>query len=195
MAKRERRRVRSSIDQLPAETRRRLEEMLADLNNGLTYRDMAEEVEAQCGIRLSTSAIQRYAARYNRDAKQLKMMSERMRQIEQYMDTHSPADLSAYIAALIQDGLLRRIQDGQDEIDEIPIADALKLSIQANRASAYVYRYRDQTIVREEADDDQNTAERMEWLRQTLRQNPELLREIIEEETKPGTEGGAEENG
>ena len=111
------------------------------------------------------------------------------------MDTHSPADLSAYIAALIQDGLLRRIQDGQDEIDEIPIADALKLSIQANRASAYVYRYRDQTIVREEADDDQNTAERMEWLRQTLRQNPELLREIIEEETKPGTEGGAEENG
>lgn len=195
MAKRERRRVRSSIDQLPAETRRRLEEMLADPNNGLTYRDMAEEVETQCGIRLSTSAIQRYAARYNRDAQQLKMMSERMRQIEQYMDTHSPADLSAYIAALIQDGLLRRIQDGQDEIDEIPIADALKLSIQANRASAYVYRYRDQTIVREEADDDQNTAERMEWLRQTLRQNPELLREIIEEETKPGTEGGAEENG
>lgn len=195
MAKRERRRVRSSIDQLPAETRRRLEEMLADPNNGLTYRDMAEEVENQCGIRLSTSAIQRYAARYNRDAKQLKMMSERMRQIERYMDTHSPADLSAYIAALIQDGLLRRIQDGQDEIDEIPIADALKLSIQANRASAYVYRYRDQTIVREEANDDQNTAERMEWLRQTLRQNPELLREIIEEETKPGTEGGAEENG
>ena len=195
MAKRERRRVRSSIDQLPAETRRRLEEMLADPNNGLTYRDMAEEVETQCGIRLSTSAIQRYAARYNRDAQQLKMMSERMRQIERYMDTHSPADLSAYIAALIQDGLLRRIQDGQDEIDEIPIADALKLSIQANRASAYVYRYRDQTIVREEANDDQNTAERMEWLRQTLRQNPELLREIIEEETKPGTEGGAEENG
>lgn len=195
MAKRERRRVRSSIDQLPAETRMRLEEMLADPNNGLTYRDMAEEVENQCGIRLSTSAIQRYAARYNRDAKQLKMMSERMRQIERYMDTHSPADLSAYIAALIQDGLLRRIQDGQDEIDEIPIADALKLSIQANRASAYVYRYRDQTIVREEADDDQNTAERMEWLRQTLRQNPELLREIIEEETRPGTEGGAEENG
>ena len=78
MAKRERRRVRSSIDQLPAETRRRLEEMLADPNNGLTYRDMAEEVETQCGIRLSTSAIQRYAARYNRDAKQLKMMSERM---------------------------------------------------------------------------------------------------------------------
>ena len=195
MAKRERSRVKSSIDQLPARTKAELEAMLSDTGNGLTYRDMADEVEAQCGIRLSTSAIQRYAARYNRDAKQLKMMSERMRQIEQYMDTHSPADLSAYIAALIQDGLLRRIQDGQDEIDEIPIADALKLSIQANRASAYVYRYRDQTIVREEADDDQNTAERMEWLLQTLRQNPELLREIIEEETKPGTEGGAEENG
>lgn len=186
MAKRERRRVRSSIDQLPTETREKLEGMLADSNNGLTYRDMAEEVEADCGIRLSTSAIQRYAVRYNRDAKQLRLISERMRQIERYMEAHSPADLSAYIAALIQDGLLRRIQDGQDEIDDIPIADALKLSIQANRASAYVYRYRDQTIVREEADNEQITAERINWLRQALRKNPTLLREIMEEETGCG---------
>lgn len=182
MAKRKRSRVKSSIDQLPTETREKLEWMLSDVNNGLTYKDMAETVEAGCGIRLSISAIQRYAARYNRDAKQLKVVSEQMRQIERYMQENSPADLSAYIAALIQNGLLRRIQEGQDEIDDIPIAQALKLSIQANRASAYVYRYRDQTIQREVLDDSMTDEEHMAWLRRTLRENPKLLREIVEEE-------------
>lgn len=188
MPKRKRARVKSSIDQLPAETRERLEGMLSDVNNGMTYRDMADAVEADCGVRLSTSAIQRYAARYNRDAKQLKIVAEQMRQIERYMQEHSPADLSAYIAALIQNGLLRRLQDGQDEIDDLPIKDALKLSIQANRASAYVYRYRDQTIQREAAEDSMTDEEHLNWLRSQLRENPMLLKEIMEE----GAHGGAE---
>lgn len=181
MAKRQRRRTKSSIDQLPAETRRRLDDMLSDAYNGLTYKDMADEVEADCGIRLSTSAIQRYAVKYDRNAKKLRNRMDEMRQIERYMEGHSPADFSAYIAALIQDGLLRRIQEGQDEIDDIPIKDVLKLAIQAERTSAYVYRYRDQTIQREEAADDQLDADHVKWLRETLRENPELLKEIMEE--------------
>lgn len=181
MSKRKRARVKSSIDQLPAATRERLEDMLSDVNNGMTYKDMADKIEADCGVRLSTSAIQRYAARYNRDAKQLKIVAEQMRQIERYMQEHSPADLSAYIAALIQNGLLRRLQDGQDEIDDLPIKDALKLSIQANRASAYVYRYRDQTIQRDALEDSMTDEEHINWLRSQLRQNPELLKEITEE--------------
>ena len=188
MAKRKRARVKSSIDQLPAETRERLEGMLSDFNNGMTYRDMADAVEADCGVRLSTSAIQRYAARYNRDAKQLRIVAEQMRQIERYMQEHSPADLSAYIAALIQNGLLRRLQDGQDEIDDLPIKDALKLSIQANRASAYVYRYRDQTIQREAVEDGMTDEEHLNWLRSQLRENPMLLKEIMEEEVHGGAE-------
>lgn len=188
MAKRKRARVKSSIDQLPAETRERLEGMLSDVNNGMTYRDMADMVEADCGVRLSTSAIQRYAARYNRDAKQLRIVAEQMRQIERYMQEHSPADLSAYIAALIQNGLLRRLQDGQDEIDDLPIKDALKLSIQANRASAYVYRYRDQTIQREAVEDSMTDEEHLNWLRSQLRENPMLLKEIMEGEANGGAE-------
>lgn len=188
MAKRKRARVKSSIDQLPAETREKLEGMLSDVNNGMTYRDMADTVEADCGVRLSTSAIQRYAARYNRDAKQLRIVAEQMRQIERYMQEHSPADLSAYIAALIQNGLLRRLQDGQDEIDDLPIKDALKLSIQANRASAYVYRYRDQTIQREAVEDGMTDEEHLNWLRSQLRENPMLLKEIMEGEANGGAE-------
>ena len=173
-----RNRVKSSIDQLPQETREMLEEMLADAHNGLTYRDMADEVEAQCGIRLSVSAIQRYAARYNREAKRMLERTEQMRQIARYMEGHSPADLSVYVAALIQDGLLRRLQDGQEEIDDIPIEQVLKLGIQANRASAYVCRYRDQTVSREEITDAARDEDRMNWLRGLLRNQPGLLQDI-----------------
>lgn len=168
-------RVKSSIDQLPPETRDMLEEMLSDAHNGLTYRDMADAVEKESGIRLSVSAIQRYAARYNRDAKQMLERTERMRQIARYMEGHSPADLSVYVSALIQDGLLRRLQEGQDEIDDLPIADVLKLGIQANRASAYVCRYRDQTLSREEITEGERDEDRMNWLRGLLRNQPELL--------------------
>ena len=49
MAKRERSRVKASIDQLPARTKAELEAMLSDTGNGLTYRDMADEVEAAVG--------------------------------------------------------------------------------------------------------------------------------------------------
>lgn len=189
MAKRERSRVKSSIDQLPARTKAELEAMLRDTGNGLTYRDMADEVEAQCGIRLSTSAIQRYAARYNRDAKQLAVMTERMRMVAKYMEDHSPADLSAYVAALIQDGLMRRIQDGAEEIDDIPIESALKLAIQANRASTYTYRYRDQTLERVDMSDAERDEDRMNWLRGLLRNRPELLTHI-EEAIRDDESGG-----
>lgn len=189
MAKRERSRVKSSIDQLPARTKAELEAMLSDTGNGLTYRDMADEVEAQCGIRLSTSAIQRYAARYNRDAKQLAVMTERMRMVAKYMEDHSPADLSAYVAALIQDGLMRRIQDGAEEIDDIPIESALKLAIQANRASTYTYRYRDQTLERVDMSDAERDEDRMNWLRGLLRNRPELLNHI-EEAIRDDESGG-----
>lgn len=171
-------RVKSSIDQLPQETRAMLEDMLSDAYNGLTYRDMAEAVEDECGIRLSVSAIQRYAARYNREAKRMLERAGQMRQIAKYMEGHSPADLSVYVAALIQDGLLRRLQDGQDEIDDIPIAEVLKLGIQANRASAYVCRYRDQTVSREDISEAERDEDRMNWLRGLLRNQPKLLSDI-----------------
>lgn len=175
------RRTKSSIDQLPPEARETLEAMLADPYNGLTYRDMAEAIEADWGIRLSKSAIHRYGQRYNRELERIKPVAESMKRIEAYMREHSPADLSAQILALVQDGLLRRILDGQEDIDEIPIADAIRMSLQAQRVSTSVYRYRDQTIERCEADEGAAAEAHMAWLRQALRSNPGLLEEIAKE--------------
>ena len=145
-------RVHSSIDDLPSEARENLESMLADAANGLSYKDMAEAVKDQCGIQLSLSAIGRYAKRYIREVRQIDLMMNRMRTVAEYVRQYGTADASACINALIQEGLMRRILDGQEDIAGLDIRDALKYSIQAQRAAVYEHRYVDQCLIREETD-------------------------------------------
>lgn len=171
-------RVHSSIDELPQEARENLEAMLADATNGLSYRDMAEAVEKQCGVRLSISAIGRYAKRYIREVRQIDLMMNRMRTVAEYVRQYGTPDASACINALIQEGLMRRILDGQEDIAGLDIRDALKYSIQAQRAAVYEHRYVDRCVVRENGDGDKLEQERMQWLRGVLRENPELLEEL-----------------
>lgn len=177
-AKYRRTRVHSSIDKLPPEAREELDAMLADAYNGVTYADMAQAVEEMCGIKLSVSAIGRYAIRYRREAQQADLMIQRMRTIADYARKHDVSEANTYINLLIQDGLTRRILDGQDDISQIPIKDAMRLGIQAQRAATYEYRYRDDRIVREDVNGEQLTRERLEWLRGVLRKKPGLLEDI-----------------
>ena len=174
-------RVHSSIDDLPAEARENLEAMLADAANGLSYKDMAEAVKEQCGIQLSISAIGRYAKRYIREVRQIDLMMNRMRTVAEYVRQYGTADASACINALIQEGLMRRILDGQEDIAGLDIRDALKYSIQAQRAAVYEHRYVDQCLIREEAEDGTQEQERLNWLRGILRENRDLLDELTQE--------------
>lgn len=167
-------RVSSSIDELPAEAREKLEQMLTDANNGLTYQDMVE-IMAEDGCKLSKSAISRYARRYLRHIRRMQTVQEQTRVLLQYMAENPATDLARQINALIQNGLMWRIVDGQDEIEDMDIKDAIKLSLQAQRAAVYEYRYRDGQVERVQIDKEENDAERVEWLRQKLRDNPELL--------------------
>lgn len=182
-------RVHSSIDDLPPEARENLEAMLADATNGLSYKDMARAVEEQCGIRLSISAIGRYAKRYIREVRQIDLMMNRMRTVAEYVRQYGTAEAGACINALIQEGLMRRILDGQEDIAELDIRDALKYSIQAQRAAVYEHRYVDQRVVLEEADGETQERERMNWLRGILRENRDLLDELTREilQEKNGT--------
>lgn len=174
-------RVHSSIDDLPAEARENLEAMLADAANGLSYKDMAEAVKEQCGIQLSISAIGRYAKRYIREVRQIDLMMNRMRTVAEYVRQYGTADASACINALIQEGLMRRILDGQEDIAGLDIRDALKYSIQAQRAAVYEHRYVDQCLIREKAEDGTEEQERLNWLRGILRENRDLLDELTQE--------------
>lgn len=176
--KRSKLRMRSSIDKLPPEARQALEEMIADPYNGLSYADMADEIEAMCGQRLSTSAIGRHAQRYMRDKKKVDIVLERMRIMAEYSRDHALPDVSRFINALIQDGLMRRILDGGEEFDEMDFRDVLKYSIQAQRAAVYEYRYKDNSCVREEIDGEAEAEARMTWLRGLMRDRPELMAEI-----------------
>ena len=187
-------RVHSSIDDLPPEARENLEAMLADATNGLSYKDMARAVEEQCGIRLSISAIGRYAKRYIREVRQIDLMMNRMRTVAEYVRQYGTAEAGACINALIQEGLMRRILDGQEDIAELDIRDALKYSIQAQRAAVYEHRYVDQRVVLEEADGETQEQERINWLRGILRENRDLLDELTREilQEKNGTTGTGE---
>ena len=176
--KRSKLRMRSSIDKLPPEARQALEEMIADPYNGLSYADMADEIEEMCGERLSTSAIGRHAQRYMRDKKRVDIVLERMRIMAEYSRDHALPDVSRFINALIQDGLMRRILDSNEEFDEMSFEDVLKYSIQAQRAAVYEYRYKDSSCVREEIDGSAVAEERMAWLRGLMRDKPELMAEI-----------------
>lgn len=187
-------RVHSSIDDLPPEARENLEAMLADATNGLSYKDMARAVEEQCGIRLSISAIGRYAKRYIREVRQIDLMMNRMRTVAEYVRQYGTAEAGACINAMIQEGLMRRILDGQEDIAELDIRDALKYSIQAQRAAVYEHRYVDQRVVLEEADGETQEQERINWLRGILRENRDLLDELTREilQEKNGTTGTGE---
>lgn len=167
-------RVSSSIDELPGEARDKLEQMLTDANNGLTYQDMVE-IMAEDGHKVSKSAICRYARRYMRHIRRLQTVQEQTRVLLQYMQENPGTDLARQMNALIQNGLMWRIVDGQDEIEDMSIEDAIKLSLQAQRAAVYEYRYRDSQLQRVQAEGQEDEAQRIEWLRQKLRDYPELL--------------------
>lgn len=188
MAKRRRSRRKSSIDKLPAETREKLIELMTDPYNGMSLMDMREYVEEECGITLSVSALSRFSN--TPDIQRVRTFNERvtreLAQVRTMLERECPADVSVMIMALIQDGLMRRIQEGQEELFNLPIKDAVTLSMQAARTATYVYRYKDQHVVREEIDGATLEAERMEWLRQALRGNPELLWMILREVTNGG---------
>lgn len=180
-------RTSSSIGELPTEAREKLEAMLTDTANGLTYQDMVD-IMAEDGHQLSKSAISRYARKYLRHIHRMQVVQEQTRVLLQYMQENPATDLARQINALIQNGLMWRIVDGQDEIENMSIEDAIKYSIQAQRAAVYEYRYKDSQVQRVEIDQEQAEAERLAWLREKLRDNPDLLHhfERALEQGKPG---------
>lgn len=183
------RRRKSSIDQLPPETREKLDAMLADPFNGLTYKDMLAAVEEDCGITLSYSALQRYSEKFHRERDRLTLANKELQGIRALLEQQAPADVSAQLLALIQYGLLQRVADGQDDFGDLTLPEAIKGAMQAMRVATSVYRYRDQTLERFEASGDEMAAAHMDWLRQELRQNPNLLKELTAEAEDKGDDG------
>lgn len=197
MAKRRRSRRKSSIDKLPVETREKLVELMTDPYNGMTLMDMREYVEEECGITLSVSALSRFSN--SPDIQRVRTFNEQvtreLAQVRKMLERDCPADVSVMIMALIQDGLMRRIQEGQEELFNLPIKDVIAMSMQAARTATYVYRYRDQHVERAEVDGAALEAERMNWLRQALRGNPDLLWTILREVTSGGMVCAAGDDG
>ena len=78
----------------------------------------------------------------------MQAVQEQTRIMMAYLEEHPSTDLARQINALIQNGLMWRIIDGADDISEMKIEDAIKYSLEAQRASVYEYRYRDSQVER-----------------------------------------------
>jgi hypothetical protein len=166
-------RTSSSIDELPTEAREKLEGMMFDMTNGIGYRDMAR-IMTEDGYPLSKSAIAAYARKKLLYLKRMQAVQEQTRIMMAYLEEHPSTDLARQINALIQNGLMWRIIDGADDISEMKIEDAIKYSLEAQRAAVYEYRYRDSQVERVPLDGEEEER-RVAWLREKLKDNPELL--------------------
>jgi hypothetical protein len=154
--------------------------MLADQSNGLTYQDMVA-ILADDGYQVSKSAICRYARRYMAHIQRLTKVQEETRILLKYLDDNPGTDLGRQIGTLIENGLMWRILDGREDIENMSIEDAIHYAIAARRASVYEYRYKDQSLTREAQQAQENDAARLEWLRQSLRDNPKMLAALEKE--------------
>lgn len=134
---RERNRVRSSIDDLPDEARQLLDERLADIRN--TYQDIAFEMQG-LGYEISRSAIGRYAMRHNGAAKRLKQAQEQTAALLQVVKSNQDVEATELAAALMIDGLTRRIATAEEDFESLPIDKAGRLLVQLQRTSVYKTR-------------------------------------------------------
>lgn len=156
---------------------------MTDPYNGMTLKDIRAFVKEACGITLSVSALSRFGQRD--EIQRIRNINEdvtrELAQVRAMLEKNCPADVSLMIMGLIQDGLMRRIQEGREEMFDLSIKDTLNLSMKAARTMTHMYQYRDQHMERVEIDGAQLEKERTEWLRGVLRNNPGLLKEIMEE--------------
>lgn len=181
----------STIDELPTEAREKLEGMLTDPTNGLTYNDMVA-IMAEDGYALSKSAICRYARRKLAYMQRIQQMQEQTRLLLDYLGDNPGADLARQINGLIQTGLMFKIAEGQDEIEGLSIKDAMKLSIAAQRAAVYEYRYRDQTLQREAKEAGEDDRATVDAIREILRERPELAKLLADTNDLQASDQSAE---
>lgn len=134
---RDRRRVKSRVDELPEDQRARIEELLKDVTVG--YQQIADAITA-AGYPISKSSIHRYAARLDKaldkmDAAQAQV-SALLKRVREGQDVES----TEVATALLMDGLIRRLAGAEEEFETIPIAKAGTLITQIQRSATYKAR-------------------------------------------------------
>jgi len=169
--KRERKRIRSRVDELPEAVRVKLDAMLADVT--YTYQDIAEAVTAE-GYEISRSSVGRYAMRHNSAAQRLKEAAAQTAALVQLIRDNQDVESTELASAIMIDGLTRRIATADEDFYALPLDKAGHLLVQLQRSAIYKERYRKERRSAIEAVE-RNVKARM---RQIVQDNPALLKQL-----------------
>lgn len=170
-AQRDRKRIRSRVDELPEDIRAKLDAMLGDVN--YTYQDIADAITEE-GHEISRSAVGRYAMRHNDAARRLKEASEQTTALLQFIRENQDVESTELAAAIMIDGLTRRIATADEDFDNLPLDKAGRLLVQLQRSTIYKERWRKERLAAIDAVE-RNVKARM---RQMVQDNPELLNQL-----------------
>ena len=174
-------RIRCRVDEFPDEIRARLDGRLKDTK--YTYQDIADEL-TEIGYPISKSSIHRYAMRTSAAAARLKEASEQTRQLIEMVRDNQDVEASEVAAAVLMDGITRRLATAEDEFDKLPIDKAGNLLVQLQRSGVYKNRWkqdRKKTI-------DSLQAALLDKIRDAVQDDDELLTRLTDMVVKAAKE-------
>ncbi len=131
---RQKKRVKSRIDELPPELRDLIDIRLANVN--ITYREIADEVTTK-GYDISKSSIGRYALRQGSALQRLKEAQEQTRVLVNAVKSHPDVDYTEAGLQILMDQLIKKMTIAQEEIDEMAPDKAGRLIVAISRTAAY----------------------------------------------------------
>ncbi|MEA4892635.1 MAG: phage protein Gp27 family protein [Peptococcaceae bacterium] len=134
MAKRQRTRVNSKIDQLPEELREKVDRMLFDPAN--TYEDIAAFLDGS-GYSASKSAVGRYALRHNQASARVQETMAKTKAMAVAIAANPDLDFTKAGQVMLADGLMQRMAAAEEEWQEIPLDKAGRLIVSLGRAQLY----------------------------------------------------------
>ncbi|MDL2288283.1 DUF3486 family protein [Oscillospiraceae bacterium OttesenSCG-928-F05] len=139
MAKRQRTRINSKIDQLPSNLKVQVNAMLLDTAN--TYESIADWLDSE-GYPISKSAIGRYALRTNQAAQRVAETLERTKAIVAAVSDEPDIDFTRASRLVLMDGLMQRVSTAEEEFSEMPLDKAGRLIASLSRAESYEKKLR-----------------------------------------------------
>ncbi|OQB15726.1 MAG: hypothetical protein BWY15_00439 [Firmicutes bacterium ADurb.Bin193] len=132
-------RVRSSIDNLPADTKKLLDDMLADTR--YTYAEIVAVINER-GEEISRSSLQRYAMRSGEASRRLREAQEQAKALVSIVKENPDIDYTDAGLQIAMNGLINKISTAEEEFADISAEKAVKLMVAVSRTDAYKQKVR-----------------------------------------------------
>lgn len=131
---RQRLRTRSKIDELPADIKAQVLEMISDTTK--TYTDIAESLKEK-GYDISRSCVGRYAYTSRATLQRLQKAQEEAKLLIEVVKSNPNEDYTEAGLQILTRELTKRLATAEEEFDAMPIDKAARVMVQLTRADTY----------------------------------------------------------